>query len=203
MNFPINAQPGFSPYLGLVVAFFVGIGFGFSLERAGFGSARKLTAQFYLNDWSVLKVMFTAVVVASVGFWWLVSLGVLDLTVTYINPTFLLSQIIGGLIMGLGFTIGGYCPGTSCVATATGRLDGLMYLGGVVFGILVYSLAEPLFNGLMNATAMGEYYVWQWLHVAPGVVVLIAVLMAVGAFTLATVVERKKNHIVMPLGSEE
>ncbi|MFH0882242.1 MAG: DUF6691 family protein [bacterium] len=202
MNFPINAQPGFSPYIGLLVAFFAGIGFGFSLERAGFGSARKLTAQFYLNDWAVLKVMFTAVVVAAVGFWWFVALGMLDLTVTFINPTFLLAQIIGGLIMGIGFSVGGYCPGTSCVAAATGRLDGLMYLGGVVFGILVYSLAEPLFDGLMNAMPMGEFFVWQWLGVSPGVVVLTAVLMAVGAFTLATVVERRKNQIVMPLGSE-
>jgi len=203
MTFPINAYAGFSPYLMLVVSFFVGIGFGFFLERAGFGSARKLTSQFYLNDWGVLKVMFTAVVVAGLGFWWLVSLGIQDLSVTYINPTFLVSQIVAGLILGLGFTVGGYCPGTSCVAAATGRLDALFYIGGVVFGILVFSLMEPLFSDFMNMTSMGEFYVWQWLGVAPGVTVLAAVLMAVGAFTLATSIERKKNNIVNPLGSDE
>jgi hypothetical protein len=202
MTFPINAYSGMTPYLSLVVAVFVGVGFGFFLERAGFGNARKLTAQFYLQDWSVLKVMFTAVVVAGLGFYWLVALGIQDMSMTYINPTFLLSQAIGGLILGLGFTIGGYCPGTSCVAVSTGRIDGAFYLGGVVFGIFVYSLSEPIFRSVQNATAMGEVFVWQWLGVAPGVTVLAAVLMAVGAFTLATSIEKKKNAIVQADGVE-
>jgi hypothetical protein len=200
MTFPINASADLGPFVSLVVAFFVGIGFGFFLERAGFGNARKLTAQFYLADWAVLKVMFTAVVVAGLGFWWLVALGLQDMSLTYINPTFLGAQAAGGLILGLGFTIGGYCPGTSCVAAATGKVDGLFYLGGVVFGILVYSLAEPVFRGFQNAMAMGETFVWQWLGVAPGVAVLGAVLMAVGAFSLATVMERKHNGVVQPDG---
>ena len=90
------------------MAFVVGIGFGFFLEKAGFGSARKLSAQFYFRDFAVLKVMFTAIVVAGLGFWWLVRLGLLDLNYTYINPTFYIPQIVGGLILGVGFVIGGY-----------------------------------------------------------------------------------------------
>jgi len=198
MRFPIEVYGQMSPYLSLVVSFFIGIGFGFFLERAGFGNARKLAAQFYLRDFAVLKVMFTAIVVASVGFWWLVAMGLIDLSMTYINPTFLGAQAIGGLILGVGFIIGGYCPGTSCVATATGKIDGLVYLGGVVFGILVFSLIQPGITGLHNLGDMGETFVWKWLGISPGLMVFIAVAIAVGAFTWGTIMERKKNSIVDP-----
>lgn len=192
----------FSAFTGLLAAFIIGIGFGFFLERGGFSSARKLTAQFYLKDFSVLKVMFTAIVVAGIGFWWLVYLGLLDLSYTFINPTFIWPQIAGGLILGVGFVIGGYCPGTSCVALSTGKIDALVYLAGIMAGILVYSLAEPAINGFYNSGSMGEIYVWQWLGTSPGVIVLAAVLMAVGAFTIGTMVEKKSGGVVQPDGSE-
>jgi len=108
MSFPLGPSGAFSANTGLLLAFFIGIGFGFFLEKAGFSNARKLTAQFYFRDFAVLKVMFTAIVVAGLGFWFLVGVGVLDLSSTYINPTFLLPQIMGGLILGIGFVIGGY-----------------------------------------------------------------------------------------------
>lgn len=199
MNFPLSIYAEWSQYTGLVVAFVIGIGFGFMLERAGFGSARKLAAQFYLRDFAVLKVMFTAIVVAAVGFWAMVLVGLADISLTFVNPTFIWSQIIGGLILGVGFIVGGYCPGTSCVAAATGKLDAFYYLGGVLFGILVYGEFQTSLQTLQNAGSMGVKYVWQWLGVSPGVVVLLASVMAVGAFTWGTSVERKKNSVVEPL----
>ncbi len=199
MNFPLNQFTDMSLFTGLVVAFLIGIGFGFALEHAGFGSARKLAAQFYLRDFAVLKVMFTAIVVAMVGFWGLVLMGVLDLSMTYIAPTFIWPQIIGGLILGVGFVIGGYCPGTSCVAAATGRIDALFYLGGVVFGIFVYSELEPFVNSFANSGSMGEAFVWKWLGISPGMTTLLAVLMAVGAFSLGTMLENRKKTVVQPL----
>ncbi|MBU0517666.1 YeeE/YedE family protein [bacterium] len=202
MNFPLEPQGAFSLTTGLLMAFIVGIGFGYFLEKAGFGSARKLTAQFYLKDFAVLKVMFTAVVVAGLGFWGLVSLGMLDLSFTFINLTFIWPQIVGGLLLGLGFTIGGYCPGTSCVALSTGKIDAVWYILGILFGIFIYSEMEPIMNSFSNAGAMGETFVWQWLGVSPGVVLLAAVLMAIGAFSLGTVLERQKNGVVQPEGAE-
>lgn len=198
MRFPIEIYSGYSVYVSLLTAFLLGIGFGFFLERAGFGSARKLAAQFYLRDFAVLKVMFTAIVVAGVGFWWLVALGLIDLSVTYINPTFIWSQIIGGLILGIGFVIGGYCPGTSCVAVSTGKIDAIFFLAGVVFGIFVFSELESVFQSLLQAGAMGEMFVWKWLGVSPGIVVLAAVLIAVGAFSVGTLVERRKGSVIQP-----
>jgi len=187
----------------LQMAGLIGFLFGFVLERAGFGNVRKLTAIFYLRDFAVLKVMFTAIVVAGIGFWWLVYLGVLDLSYTYINPTFLWPQIVGGLILGVGFVIGGYCPGTSCVALATGKMDALVYLAGIMAGILVYSLIEPAINTFHMSGSMGEIFVWEWLGTSPGVIVLAAVLMAVGAFTVGTMVEKKSKGVVQPEGAEE
>ncbi len=91
-----------------VIAFIVGGGFGFWLERAGFGSSRKLALQFYFKDMAVLKVMFTAIVVSMLGLLYMSLFGWFDLSLLYINPTFMWAQVIGGLLLGVGFTIGGY-----------------------------------------------------------------------------------------------
>ena len=98
----------FGDQTSLVVAFLIGIGFGFFLERAGFGSARKLVAQFYLTDLSVFKVMFTAIVTAMFGVFVLSRVGFLDIGEMPIIGTYLIPEIIGGLILGVGFVMGGY-----------------------------------------------------------------------------------------------
>ena len=108
----------------------VGFGFGFILEMAGFGDTRKLAAQFYLKDMTVLKVMFTGIVVASLMLALASSFGLLDLHRVWVNPTFLWSEIAGGAIMGVGFVLGGFCPGTSLVAAATLKIDGMLFLVG-------------------------------------------------------------------------
>ena len=124
----------FGDEMSLIVAFALGIGFGFFLERAGFGSARKLAAQFYFNDMAVFKVMFTAIVTAMLGVFYLGWMGWVDLWLVYLVPTYLWPQIVGGLVLGVGFVIGGYCPGTSVASLATGRIDGLVYALGIFAG---------------------------------------------------------------------
>ena len=96
----------------LWLAILIGIGMGFFLERAGFGSAKKLAAQFFLYDMTVFKVMFIAIVTAMVGIFLLSSTGFLDLDQVSMVGTFVWPQVIGGLILGVGFVVGGYCPGT-------------------------------------------------------------------------------------------
>ncbi len=134
----------FGEQISLLIAFFLGIGFGFWLERAGFGSSRVLAAQFYFRDMRVLKVMFSAIVTAMVGIVLFTIFGWLDISLIYINPTYLWPQIVGGLILGFGFIIGGYCPGTSVVGCSTGRIDGFFYIGGLMTGMLVFGEAYPL-----------------------------------------------------------
>ncbi|RPJ59362.1 MAG: sulfurtransferase [Acidobacteria bacterium] len=181
----------FNEEVSLVVAFVVGIGFGFALERAGFGSARKLVSQFYLDDMAVFKVMFTAIVTAMLGVTYLSWIGVLDLSLVYLTPTYLVPQLVGGVVLGAGFVVGGYCPGTSIAAAATGRIDGLVAVAGVGFGTLVFAEAYPLVKSFMNSTAMGPQTIPQYFNLPYGLVVFGVVLMAIGGFVGAGWVERR------------
>ena len=97
------SMPWATGFVSLVLGFF----FGFVLERSGFGTARKLTAQFYLYDMSVFKVMFTAIVTAMLLTFLGIGLGLIDFDRVWINPTYFGSQIVGGLVFGVGFVVGG------------------------------------------------------------------------------------------------
>lgn len=174
----------------LIVAFLIGAGFGFFLERAGFGSARKLAAQFYFSDMAVFKVMFTAIVTALLGVTYLGWMGLLDLSLVYVAPTYLWSQIAGGLLLGVGFVIGGYCPGTSVVAVSTGRLDALFYAGGILTGVLLFAESFPSIQGLYEAGSMGAVTLPQALHVSHGVLTFAVVLAALAGFWVVERVEQ-------------
>lgn len=104
--YDLTAAAGSVGTIGIYLA--IGFGFGFALERAGFGNSRKLAAQFYLHDMAVLKVMFTAIVVAMLLIFWASSLMLLDTGRLFVNPTYLWPGIVGGLILGVGFIVGGY-----------------------------------------------------------------------------------------------
>jgi len=181
----------FGSEASLVVAFLIGLGFGFALERAGFGSARKLVSQFYLNDLAVFKVMFTAIITAMLGVTYLSWIGVLNLSLVYLVPTFLLPQVVGGLILGAGFVIGGYCPGTALAATATGRLDAIVYGLGLYAGTFLFAELYPVFKPLHTATPMGQVTIPQYFSLPYGVVVFAVVLVAIGGFAGAGRVEKK------------
>ncbi len=185
MNAPFYKFGLFGDEVSLIIAFVIGIGFGFVLERAGFGSSRKLAAQFYFTDLSVLKVMFTAIVTAMVGLYLLSRLGLVDLSLVYLVPTFLLPQIVGGLILGIGFVIGGYCPGTSCVSAATGRIDGMVYLAGIVAGLVGFAEFYPSLEHFVHTTSMGQITLPKLFNISYGLLVFAVVLMALGAFLAA------------------
>lgn len=191
MPTPLYPQELFSEQTSFVIAFLLGILFGFTLERAGFGSSRKLAMQFYFRDMTVLKVMFTAIVVAMLGLLYLNWMEVLDLSLVSLNPTFLWPQIMGGALMGIGFVVGGYCPGTSLVAGATGKLDGMIYVAGALFGMLLYGVAYPALQGFAESGSLGEVTLSDWLNLRPGVVAFLVVLMALGMFYGAEWLEKR------------
>jgi hypothetical protein len=140
---PLSSTIEFSTAASLALALVLGLGFGFCLERAGFGSARKLTAVFYLWDMAVVKVMFTAIVTTMVGLFVLSSAGWMDLSELYLEPTNYAAQIIGGLVFGAGFIVGGYCPGTSIAALATGRKDAMAFALGMLAGVTAFAEFTP------------------------------------------------------------
>lgn len=166
----------------LPVAFIIGTAFGFALERAGLGNARKLAGQFYLTDFTVLKVMFSAIVTAMLGAFWLGRTGLIDLSAIYVPETFLAPQIVGGLIFGVGFVVSGLCPGTSCVAAATGRIDGMATVGGLFVGVLLTGLAFPQLEGFYASTALGVLTLPDLLDAPYGLIVAAIAVMAVGLF---------------------
>ena len=191
MNLPLFKFGAFGDEGSLVAAFAIGIGFGFFLERAGFGSAKKLMSQFYLDDMAVFKVMFTAVVTAMLGIFYLGWIGLLDLSLVYLTPTYIWPQIVGGLLLGFGFVIGGYCPGTSMAALATGRIDGLVYALGVAAGVYAVGEVFPLIKPFYESGSLGTLTLPQALHLPYGLVVFLVVLMALGGFAAAAWVERR------------
>ena len=121
--FPLIVTDLFGRYGGYFVYLLIGFAFGYVLEISGFGNSKKLAAQFYFKDMTVLKVMFTGIIVAMVLIFGSTALGLLDYRLLWVNPTYLWPGIVGGLIMGVGFIVGGFCPGTSLVAMATGKIE--------------------------------------------------------------------------------
>ena len=193
MTAPFYKFGAFGDEVGLVVAFLIGIGFGFFLERAGFGSAKKLVSQFYLDDLAVFKVMFTAIVTAMLGVTYLSWMGVLDLSQVYYVPTYLWPMVVGGLVLGVGFVVGGYCPGTSMVALVSGRVDAMVYVAGIVAGTVLFAEAFPAVERFYTSGAMGVQSIPGYFSLPWGVVVFAVVLMALGGFAGAGWLESRVN----------
>jgi hypothetical protein len=200
LAFPFESLSDEQRALGLAIAVLIGIAFGFVLERAGFGNAHKLVSQFYGKEMGVLKVMFTAVVTAMLGVVILSAIpvnvdgevrGLLDLPSVQFNyPTYLWPMIVGGLVLGAGFVMSGYCPGTSWVAAASGKLDGLAAVGGVVLGGLVYAEVEGALGSFPNSGKLGTFTLPQWLHLPAPIVASVVVAIAIGAFVGGEKIEK-------------
>ena len=191
MPFPLPLETLVSKPVMFLIFGLIGVAFGFVLESAGFGNSKKLAAQFYLKDMTVLKVMFGAIVTAMVLIFIAVGLGILDFSLVWVNPTYLGSGILGGLIMGVGFIIGGFCPGTSLVAMATRKIDGLFFVLGVLIGIFAFGETEQYFDQWWNTAGyMGRLTIPDWLNLPVGAIVVGIVLIALFMFWAAEQLER-------------
>ena len=187
---------------GLFSGLLCGALFGWVLENAGFGSPCKLTGQFKLNDWSVLKVMFTAIVVAAVGLVGLQALGLADEQAMFVPPALLAASAIGGLLIGAGFAIGGYCPGTSVVGLCSGRLDAAVFLIGLLLGTSIFAgLYGPAVQSVMDAAeVMSGDTLPEALGVSPWVILAGLGAALVGVFWLG---ERFERHSRGPVTAEQ
>lgn len=184
--------------LNLIVALFIGILFGLILEQAGFSTSKKLVGLFYGYDFTVLRVFFTAGVVAMTGVIALEHFGLLDISLTYINPTFLWSAIVGGLIMGLGFVIGGFCPGTSVCAAAIGKIDAIIFVAGSFLGVLVFAEGYPAFETLYKSANWGNVRMFETLHMSQSLFAFLLTAVALAAFWMTSIIENKVNGVKKP-----
>jgi rhodanese-related sulfurtransferase/uncharacterized membrane protein YedE/YeeE len=191
--------------LGTPLAFFlallIGIGFGFALERAGFSSSRRLAGVFYFTDMAVLKVMFTALITAMLGLSYLVALGWVRLENIFLMPTIYGAEIVGGLLFGLGFVMGGWCPGTAVAGLAAGRMDALVFLLGAIGGSVLFNELFPVIGPLMTAGDRGVQMVYDNLGMSRKAFALVFTLVAVAAFWLAEWAEKARLGRSPYLGS--
>ena len=177
-----------------VVALLIGIAFGWFLERSGMGNARKLAGQFYLRDLTVFKVMFTAIVTAMLGVFWLGWLGLLDVSRVYVPETWIVPQLAGGIVFGFGFVVAGLCPGTSCVAAASGRIDGVVVVIGMFAGVLGTGLLFGRLQAFYESTPRGSLTFPDLLNVSTGLIVLLVTVLAIVGFVIADRIEQRPSR---------
>ncbi|MFH0960192.1 MAG: DUF6691 family protein [Pseudomonadota bacterium] len=193
MTGPLYLNEVISFTTSLFIAIGIGFLFGFVLERAGFGDSRNLTSIFYFRDMRVLRVMFSALVTAMLGLVILSRLGLFDYTLLLdysLLKTYFWPQLVGGVLFGLGFVIGGYCPGTAIVGLASGKIDSLVFLIGMIVGVDIFAFGMPIWGSFYQSSDMGRITLWQYFGTSMETMALIITVAALGAFVLAWVAEK-------------
>jgi len=188
---PLSIISELPEWANLLIGFIIGIGFGFALEQAGFSSSRKLAGMFYGYDTTVLKVFFTAAIVALVGSQFLSFFGLLDLSLVYVNPYYVGAALIGGVIMGAGFVMGGFCPGTGISALSIGKIDAFVFLIGGMVGAFLFAETYPFIESFAISGFKGPMKVDEWLGLSPGVFTLILIVAAGLLFWISELAEKK------------
>lgn len=188
---PITSMISIPEWLDLLIAFLIGTGFGFALEQAGFSSSRKLAGMFYGYDTTVIKVFFTAAIVALVGSQFLSWFGILDLNLVFVNEYYVAAAIIGGVIMGAGFIMGGFCPGTGVCAMSIGKIDAMVYVAGGLTGAFLFAETYPLIQKVANGYYKGPVKINEVFGISPGLFTFLLIAAAVAMFAVAEIAEKK------------
>ncbi|MBK8480422.1 MAG: YeeE/YedE family protein [Proteobacteria bacterium] len=185
------ALGGWSAHL---VEVLIGLAFGFVLESTGFGDARRLAAQFYFRELRVVQAMFTAIVTAMLLLYLSSGLRWLDLDQLWVNPTYVPSVALGGLIFGVGFAIGGYCPGTSLASLATGKIDGFFFVLGSLLGMFAFGETADYFRAFYYAGHFGPLQLTDLFGVSTATAVGLVALLALAFFGGLKFVARRLGH---------
>lgn len=184
-------DPGWNNYIALLL----GIAFGFVLESAGFSSSRKLAGVFYGYDFVVLKVFFTAAVVSVLGIYLMGHLEWLDVSKLYVQPAYVQSTIVGGIIMGIGFIMGGFCPGTSFTGVAIGKIDAMVFSLGMFVGVFIFGELYPLYDKFYNAGNLGYITITDYFGIQPGIFILGLTVVALVAFYVTALIQQKVKKV--------
>ncbi len=188
---PLSSLTSIPSWLQFLIAVLIGIGFGFSLEQAGFSSSRKLAGMFYGYDTTVLKVFFTAAIIALAGSQFLSYFGLLNLNMVYVNEFYVNASIAGGIIMGAGFVMGGFCPGTGLCAVSIGKIDAMFFLLGGLAGAYIFAETYPFIQNLANSNYKGPVKINEVFGMSPGLFTFLLIVAAVIMFWLAEKAEKR------------
>lgn len=132
----------------LILGLVSGIVFGVLLHKGRVARFDVIVGQLLLRDWTVAKVMATAVAVGTVGVYTLVSLGMANL---HVKPALFGGLALGGLLFGIGLAVFGYCPGTGVAASGAGQRDAMVGVAGMLFGAFVYVVGYAAWKPLIEA----------------------------------------------------
>ena len=188
---PLSSYLVFPEWLNMLTAFLIGTGFGFALEQGGFSSSRKLAGMFYGYDATVLKVFFTAAIVALIGSLLMNYLGLLNLNLVYVNEFYVTAAIVGGIIMGAGFIMGGFCPGTGLCAMSIGKIDAIVFVAGGLAGAFIFAETYPYIQDMANAGYKGPVRIDESFGLSPGMFALLMICAAAVIFRIAEIAEKK------------
>ena len=166
----------------LIIGLTIGVLFGFFLQKSGVTTYDVILNQLLLEDFTVLKVMLTAVITGTIGVHALRSLGLVQL---HPKPGSIGMSVIGGLFFGVGFAVLGYCPGTIAGAVGQGEFDALIggvigiLLGSGIFAALYPKVERPvlLLGDFGKVTLPEVLKVNAWVVVIPAVAILVGVLL--------------------------
>lgn len=161
------------------IGFFIGMAFGFLLQKGGVTKYDVIIEQLLLTEFTVIKIMLSAVVTGMIGVYLLRSIGLVTL---HPKSGSFGATVVGGLIFGLGFGILGYCPGTLAGAIGQGSLDGLLGgLVGILIGAGIFASLYPRLDAwVLKKGSYGEITLPQLLRVNPWIVIVPVALGIVG-----------------------
>ena len=178
-----------------IIAILIGMAFGYIMEATGFSSSRKLVGVFYGYDFTVLRFFLTAVITAAIGLLFMDYFGWIDFTKLFIYPTYLYPLLVGGLFMGLGFVVGGFCPGTSMCAAAIGKIDAIVFIVGILIGIFIFSEMFPLFEDFYNSSYLGHITLMEKFDIDPYWFLVIFALITISIFYITSLLRKKIKEV--------
>lgn len=174
----------------LILALVFGAAFGFLLHRGRVADYNTIVRQFLLRDFTVIKIMMTAIVVGGIGVFALVQGGYAQF---HIKPTDLLAVSLGAAIFGVGMVLYGYCPGTALAAIGGGSLHALVGAGGMLVGGVFYALSfDWVKANILTVGAMGKVQLPQLLGISAPVALAVLTVMALVMFVL---IERNTRQV--------
>lgn len=162
-----------------------GFAFGFLLQKGGVTSYDVIIGQLLLTDFTVVKVMLSAIVVGMIGIFLMHAAGLVRFHVTRgsIGAT-----VVGGLIFGAGFAVLGYCPGTAAAAFGAGAMDALVGMIGIAIGAGIFARIYPaLERSMLKKGSFPAETIPELIGVKPGIVAICMVILITGLLYLLAV----------------
>ncbi|TVQ57186.1 MAG: YeeE/YedE family protein [Phycisphaerales bacterium] len=181
---PFLASP-----LDLIYGAITGFIFGFLLQKGGVTRYQVILGQFLMKDFTVAKVMLTAIIVGAAGIYGMLAIGV-DIALDIKNAQ-IIGNIVGGLIFGVGMVLLGYCPGTALAAMGDGSRHAIFGVAGGLVGAAIYAEAYPFMQArVLGVADYGRITIDSAAGFSPWWIIVVMIVIAAVGFYLLEMWER-------------